>query len=91
MATVAKETGDVIQLVRVLATAMSAAKSDGKIDIFDVPKLAPVILALKAAVDGSDKIALELKAASHDLATLSSLLSDSVTAMLALVDAVVKK
>lgn len=91
MASIAKETQDVIQLVRVLASAMSAAKADGKIDIFDVPKVAPVILALKAAVDGSDKIKGEIKAASDNLETLTTLLSDSVMAMLALVEAVVKK
>ena len=91
MASIAKETQDVIQLVRVLASAMASAKADGKIDIFDVPKVAPVILALKAAVDGSDKIKSELKAASDNIETLTALLSDSVMAMLALVEAVVKK
>jgi hypothetical protein len=49
------------------------------------------VVALKVAVDGSDKIKAEIKAASVDLTTLTTLLSDSVTAMLALVDAVVKK
>lgn len=88
---VAKETQDVIQLIKVLAKAMSDAKSDGKINILDMPKLAPVLIALKAAVDGSDKIAGEIKAASGDLTLLTTLLTDSLTAMLALVDAVVKK
>lgn len=88
---VAKETQDVIQLIRVLAKAMSDAKADGKINIFDMPKLAPVLIALKVAVDGSDKIAGEIKAASADLETLTTLLTDSLGAMLALVDAVIKK
>jgi hypothetical protein len=91
MASVAKETQDVIQLIRVLAKAVSDAKADGHINILDMPKLAPVLLALKAAVDGSDKIQAEIKAASVDLATLTELLTDSLSAMLALVDAVVKK
>lgn len=86
-----KETQDVIQLIRVLAKAMSDAKADGHINILDMPKLAPVLIALKAAVDGSDKIAGEIKAASGDLVTLTTLLTDSVGAMLSLVDAVVKK
>jgi hypothetical protein len=86
-----KETQDVIQLIRVLAKAISDAKADGHINILDMPKVAPVVVALKVAVDGSDKIKAEIKAASVDLTTLTTLLSDSVTAMLALVDAVVKK
>ena len=88
---IAKETQDVIQLIKVLAKAMSDAKADGKINILDMPKLAPVLIALKIAVDGSDKIAGEIKAASADLETLTTLLTDSLAAMLALVDAVIKK
>jgi hypothetical protein len=88
---VAKETQDVIALIRVLAKAMSDAKADGKINILDMPKLAPVLIALKAAVDGSDKIAGEIKAAQGDLEALTTLLTDALGAMLALVDAVVKK
>jgi hypothetical protein len=87
----AKETQDVIALIRVLAKAISDAKADGHINILDMPKVAPVLIALKAAVDGSDKIAGEIKAASGDLTLLSTLLTDSLTAMLSLVDAVVKK
>ena len=87
----AKETQDVIALIRVLAKAMSDAKADGKINILDMPKLAPVLIALKAAVDGSDKIAGEIKAASGDIETLTTLLTDALGAMLALVDAVIKK
>jgi hypothetical protein len=88
---VAKETQDVIQLIKVLAKAMSDAKADGKINILDMPKLAPVLIALKAAVDGSDKIAGEIKAASGDIETLTTLLTEALGAMLALVDAVIKK
>ena len=88
---VAKETQDVIALIRVLAKAMSDAKADGKINILDMPKLAPVLIALKAAVDGSDKIAGEIKAASGDIETLTTLLTEALGAMLALVDAVIKK
>ena len=87
----AKETQDVIALIRVLAKAMSDAKADGKINILDMPKLAPVLIALKAAVDGSDKIAGEIKAASGDIETLTTLLTEALGAMLALVDAVIKK
>jgi len=91
MATVAKETREVIQLVRVLAKAMKDAKADGRIDILDAPKIIPVLVALKAAIDGSDKIAAEIKASGDDLATMSALLSEAMDAMLALVDAVAKK
>ena len=87
----AKETGEVIALIKVLAKAVSDAKADGKINILDMPKLAPVLIALKAAVDGSDKIAGEIKAASGDIETLTTLLTEALGAMLALVDAVIKK
>ena len=80
-----------VLLIKVLAKAMSDAKADGKINILDMPKLAPVLIALKAAVDGSDKIAGEIKAASGDIETLTTLLTDALSAMLALVDAVIKK
>jgi hypothetical protein len=91
MATVAKETREVIQLVKALAKAVSDAKADGVINILDVPKVAPVIIALKAAVDGSDKIAGEIKAAGDSIETMSALLSEAVLAMLELVNATVKK
>lgn len=91
MATVAKETREVIQLVKALARAVSDAKADGVINILDVPKVAPVIMALKAAVDGSEKISGEIKAAGDSVETMTALLSESVLAMLDLVNAVVKK
>lgn len=91
MATVAKETREVIQLVKVLAKAVSDAKADGVINILDVPKIAPVIIALKAAVDGSDKIVGEIKEAGDSIETMSALLSEAVLAMLELVNATVRK
>jgi len=90
-ATVAKETREVIQLVNVLAKAMKDAKADGKINVLDAPKLVPVLVALKAAVDGSDKIKGEIAKAGDDLATMSALLSEAVDAMLGLVAAVASK
>lgn len=91
MALVAKETREVIQLVNVLARAMKEAKADGKINVLDAPKIIPVLVALKAAIDGADKIKGEIAHAGDDLATMSALLSEAMDAMLALVDAVAKK
>jgi hypothetical protein len=52
---------DVVDLVEVVAADIKAAKADGSINLFDIPKFADVLPALNAAVDGSDQIPAEFK------------------------------
>lgn len=84
------ETQDFIALIDVLGTAIADAKKDGHIDWKDAPKLVPVMVALKSALNGSDKIAEELKEA-YDNPVLANLLLDQLmAASMKLLDAVLK-
>mgnify|MGYP001607184090 CR=1 FL=1 len=56
-----KETPEAIALIGKTADAIIAAKADGSIDWKDLVKLGPVIVAMKAAVDGGNLIPEELK------------------------------
>ena len=56
-----KETMDLVNLLDVTADVYAAAKADGSIDYKDLVKLGPEIAALRAAVDGANLIAEELK------------------------------
>ena len=84
------ETQDFIALIDVLGTAIAEAKKDGSVDWKDAPKLVPVMVALKSALNGSDKIAEELKEA-YDNPVLANLLLDQLmAASMKLLDAVLK-
>lgn len=56
-----KETQEAITLISKMADAIAAAKADGSIDWKDLAKLGPVVVAMKAAVDGGNLIPAELK------------------------------
>lgn len=52
---------DVVDLLEVVASDIVAARADGSIGWFDVPKFADVIPALNKALDGADQIVGEVK------------------------------
>ena len=56
-----KDVLDVIDLIEVVAANYEAAKADGNVNLFDLPKFADVIPALNKAIEGSDKIAQQIK------------------------------
>lgn len=83
-----KESMELIELILSCADAITNAKRDGVINWFDLPKFAPVVMAAKKAVDGSDKIDDELKDLNAEEAQLIA--SAALFAGQALVKAVVK-
>lgn len=85
-----KETQEFIELLDVLANAVAAAKEDGQIGWRDAPKIVPVIVALKTAVNGSDQIAAELKEAYEHPQLANLLLNQLMNASIKLLDAVLK-
>ena len=56
-----KNTLELIDLVGVVSADIVAAKADGAITWFDLPKFSDVPGALNAAIDGADQIVSELK------------------------------
>lgn len=52
---------DVIDLMEEIASSYEAAKADGTVSIFDIPKFAGVFPALQAAVSGADQIPEQIK------------------------------
>jgi hypothetical protein len=55
-----KETLDILVLVRAIADAIDKAKSDGKLDWFDLPKIADLREAANQALRDSQNIPAEL-------------------------------
>lgn len=55
-----KETLDILVLVRSIADAIDKAKSDGKLDWFDLPKVADLREAASKALRDSQNIPAEL-------------------------------
>jgi len=55
-----KETLDILVLVRAIADAIDKAKADGKLDWFDIPKIADLREAASQALRGSQNIPAEL-------------------------------
>lgn len=84
-----KETEDVIELATDLAAAIKSAKADGKVNVWDAPKFLALVPDVTAALDGSEKVPLELKNASPDEA--KKLAADAVGALKALLDALAGK
>lgn len=68
------ESKEVVAAFRALADALVAAKEDGKIDFFDLPKFIKVLVAFKDAVGSAEKVPMELKDLSSE--ELSDLLAD---------------
>lgn len=85
-----KETQEFIELLDTLANAVAKAKEDGEISWRDAPKIVPVIVALKTAVNGSDQIANELKEAYEHPQLANLLLNQLMNASIKLLDAVMK-
>ena len=85
-----KETQEFIELLNSLANAVEKAKEDGIISWRDAPKIVPVLVALKTAVNGSDQIADELKKAYENPQLANLLLNQLMTASIKLLDAVMK-
>tara|TARA_R110000868_G_scaffold260795_1_gene518905 strand:- start:1108 stop:1380 length:273 start_codon:yes stop_codon:yes gene_type:complete len=56
-----KESIELIDLIIVLSTAIREANRDGVVNWMDIPKFAPVIIAAKKAIEGSDKIEDEIR------------------------------
>jgi len=52
---------ELIDLVGVVSADIVAARADGSITFFDIPKFADVPMALNAALDGADQVVAELK------------------------------
>lgn len=81
------QTMDVVALAKTTAVQLLAAKNDnGKIDIFDTPKLVPVGQALRVAVEGYKEIPAEIK--DLDLAEAQRLLGETLDAVMKLSAAV---
>lgn len=85
-----KETQEFIELLDVLGNALQDAKKDGIVDWKDAPKLVPVMIALKTALNGSEKIAGELKEAYENPVLANLLLNQLMNASMKLLDAVLK-
>lgn len=85
------QTREALAVLGALAKGIKDAKADGVINWLDLPKLAPLIVALRAAVDKADQIPAEIKAASADPEAMASLVSEVMTNALALADAILTK
>jgi len=55
------ETMEVLDSVEVMVEQYKAAIADGSINLFDLPKLLPIIVALKDAAQGLSMVPEELK------------------------------
>lgn len=83
----AKETQDVVVLVEKVVTAVIDSLADGKLNVFDVPKFAPLLGAIKDAWDGSAEIPGELKELLTDSELVKALLKDIGEAVLEILTA----
>jgi hypothetical protein len=84
-----KESLELVDLILVIAEAISESKKDGDLDWFDIPKFAPVILAARKAIQDSDKIQLELNDLSPDECKMIAM--ESLKAGQALVGAILMR
>ena len=83
-----KETEELIALIQAAADAIKAAKADGEINWRDIPKVGGVLVALKAAAQGNDKVPAELKDLTRE--EIEKLMAKSMTAILAMIQAFVE-
>ncbi len=82
-----KETLEAVGLIEKVADAIVAAKADGSIDWRDLAKLGPVVVAIKAAVDGGNLLPGEFK--DLDAAETEQVFNATVSAAGKLVAAIV--
>lgn len=76
----------VLSLVLISIDAVEKAKADGKINLLDLPKLAPVIGALKDAIGAAKLVPEELKDLdATEISELFELLTQVVMRLLAVV------
>lgn len=81
-----KNTKELLHFVMVVADAMKESNKDGKINFFDIPKLIPIVPALRQAVDGAKLVPEELKDMDPvEAADLAKMMSE---ALVKIVDAV---
>ena len=83
-----KETEELIALIQAAADAIKAAKADGEINWRDIPKVGGVLVALKKAVQGNDKVPDELKNLTRE--EMEMLLTKSMAAIIAMIQAFVE-
>ena len=83
-----KETQELIALVQAAADAIKAAKADGEINWRDVPKVAGVLVALKAAVQGGNQIKAEMADVSKEEA--QELMQQGMAAVISMVQAFIE-
>lgn len=84
-----KESLELVDLILAIAEAIKQAKKDGVVNWFDLPKFAPVVMAAKKAIDGSDLIDEELRDLSAEEAQLVA--TAALSAGQALMEAILKK
>jgi hypothetical protein len=84
-----KESLELVDLILSMADAIKQAKKDGVVNWFDLPKFAPVVIAAKKAIDGSEWIDEELKDLSAEEAQLIA--TAALSAGQALMEAIIKK
>lgn len=84
-----KESLEIVELLKTVAEAISAAKDDGHINWFDVPKFAPVIVSARRAVENSHLIDDEIKDLSAEESQV--LAKAALVAGTLLMEAVLKK
>lgn len=56
-----KNTLEAISSLQILGECLAKARQDGEVNVWDLPKFAPMLLAGQKAFDDADQIKLELK------------------------------
>jgi hypothetical protein len=84
-----KESLELVDLILALSQAIKEAKKDGILNWMDIPKFAPVIIAAKKAIEGSDQIEAEIKDLNETEAQIVALAA--LTAGQALLGAILHK
>jgi hypothetical protein len=84
-----KESLELVDLILALSQAIKEAKKDGSVNWMDIPKFAPVIIAAKKAIEGSDQIEAEIKDLNETEAQMVALAA--LTAGQALLGAILHK
>lgn len=83
-----EQTKELIACVKVLAEVAGRALEDGKINIFDIPKLAPAYIAVKLAFEGAKEVPAELRELSAE--EMADLLESATAAVMAVAKIFVK-
>jgi hypothetical protein len=81
-----KNTMEVLDSALVLVEQYKAAMANGQIDVFDIPKLVPVMKAIRSAVEGGSLIPSELKELDdQEIEALFAKITEVVDAIISLV------